>query len=177
MKKIAIVTLLSSYAAFALAACGGSEPRQGGVQAPTRQSLIVTSECSFESCGSVPSNLSTEPKVKCSAKESDCSWADLGSDDNGSVSYRPCANSECPAKPAVNCPSDTVQSAQQCGSENNAACSWTTTCVPPRVKTPCANPDSCGPVPELAVQCSDGTYSGLVCVTDGKTCFLERGCD
>jgi len=177
MNSIAIITMLSSCAAFALSACGGSEPGQGGAQAPTRQTLIVTSECSFEGCGSVPSNLSSEPQVKCTALESNCGWSEVSDDHAGTVSYRACADSECPAKPAVNCPSNTVQSAQQCGSESGAACAWTTSCVPPRVKTPCADPDSCGPVPDLAVQCSDGTYNGLVCVTDGNSCFLERGCD
>lgn len=176
MKSIAIVWV-GTWLALGLAACGGSEPSGKGPDSPSRQALIVTAECSFEACGSVPSSLSSEPEVKCSAQESDCSWSDTGDDDNGTVSYRPCADSECPAKPAVNCPSNTVQSTQQCGSENNAACSWTTTCVPPRVKTPCADPNSCGPVPDLAVICSDGSASGLVCVTDGKTCFLERGCD
>lgn len=161
-----------------LAACGSTEgaksPSEGG---STRQTLTANGDCSFQSCGVVPSSLSDAAKVECSASSSEaCEWSDDTA--SGSVSFRQCADAECPAKPAVECPSDTVQSSQYCGSENDAPCAWTTICVPPRVTTPCPQADGCGQgVPAIGVICKDGTTGGMTCVTDGTKCFFERDCD
>lgn len=162
-----------------VAACGGSEeaksPSEGG---STRQTLSISGDCSFDACGSVPPSLSSTPQVECGgAKPEDCAWSDARA--STSVSFRQCADSECPPKPAVQCPSDTVQSSQYCGSENDAPCVWTTLCVPPRITTPCPEADGCAtqPVPTIGIICKDGRTGGMACVTDGQKCFLERDCD
>ena len=79
----------------------------------------------------------------------------------------------------IECPADTVQSSQICGSENQGPCVWTTVCVPPRVTTPCPQADGCSgkPVPAIGIICKDGSVGGMACVTDGASCFLERDCD
>lgn len=174
--------IIAGYCVFGslfLAACGGSEeaksPSDG---ASARQTLSVHGECSFAACGSLPSNLSTTPKVECTAGSSEsCAWSDTTA--NTSVSYRQCAETECPPQPAIECPADTVQSTQTCGSENDAACAWTTVCVPPRITTPCPQADGCAnqPVPEIGIICKDGSNGGMACVTDGTSCFMERDCD
>ena len=174
---IGICSLLLGSICFT--ACGGSgeakNPSEGG---STRQTLSANGECQFEACGSVPSSLSTAPKVECAETSSkSCEWAEDPA--NASVSFRQCAETECPPKPAVDCPSDTVQSSQYCGSENSAACAWTTVCVPPRITTPCPEADGCADQPEIliGVICKDGSNGGMACVTDGARCFLERNCD
>lgn len=160
-------------------ACGASEgaksANEGG---STRQTLTASGECSFEACGSMPSSLASAPKVECAASSSNaCAWSE--DDANASVSFRQCADSECPAKPAVDCPADTVQASQYCGSENDAACAWTTVCVPPRITTPCPEANGCDgqPVPAIGIICKDGSNGGMACVTDGTKCFMERDCD
>jgi len=165
-------------ASMLLPACGGSEeaksPSDG---AGARQTLSVNGECSFEACGTMPSSLASAPKVECGASSSAaCAWAD---DSGSSVSYRQCAETECPPKPAVECPADTVQAAQSCGSENEGPCAWTTVCVPPRVTTPCPQADGCSgqPVSTIGIICKDGSVGGMACVSDGARCFLERDCD
>jgi hypothetical protein len=70
-----------------------------------------------------------------------------------------------------------VRSSQECGSQNDAACTWTTVCVPPRATTPCPDQNGCGPEPALGVICSDGSTGGLACVTDGQKCSWQRTCD
>lgn len=162
-----------------VAACGGSEeaksPNEGG---STRQTLSVNGDCSFAACGSVPPSLSSAAKVECGgATPEACAWSDAAA--SSSVSFRQCTDAECPAKPAVQCPSDTAQSSQYCGSENDAPCAWTTVCVPPRITTPCPQADGCSdqPVPAIGIICKDGSTGGMACVTDGQKCFLERDCD
>lgn len=178
MKHIVTICALL-FGSTWLAACGGSEeaksPNEGGA---SRQTLTASGDCRFETCGAVPSSLATAPQLECSASSSaECAWAADGPD--SSVSFRQCAESECPPKPAVDCPSDTVQSNQYCGSENDAACAWTTVCVPPRITTPCPQADGCSgqPIPAIGIICKDGSTGGMACVTDGAKCFLERDCD
>jgi hypothetical protein len=161
------------------AACGGTEgaksPSEGGA---TRQTLSANGECRFESCGVLPSSLSSVAKVECSADSSAaCAWTEPPP--STTVSFRQCADSECPPKPGIECPSDTVQSSQYCGSENDAACAWTTVCVPPRITTPCPQADGCSDqeVITIGIICKDGSTGGMTCVTDGERCFMERNCD
>lgn len=172
-----IVVGLGIIASFLPLACASSDPGSGAKSpASTSQTLTAVGDCAFSACGSVPSSLGSEPSVKCSAGSSDsCAWS--ASSDDTVVSYRPCAASECPAAPAIDCPAGTVSSSQQCGSENDAACAWTTVCVPPRDTTPCPNADGCGAQPELGVICKDGSNGALVCVTNGQKCSWERNCD
>jgi hypothetical protein len=171
-----------SLAAYGATACSGSvEPVAPGDQdTPERrqQTLKLTDNCEFASCGSLPSSLSSEPVVECSStQEAECAWSDTGKD--AVASYRFCADSECPKKPDVECPAGTTFGSQQCGSENDAPCAWTTSCVPPRVTTPCADSGGCDdqPMQAIGIICKDGSNGGLACVTDGDRCFWERDCD
>jgi hypothetical protein len=165
-------------ASIFLTACGGGDQAKSpndGVSTP--QTLSVNGACSFEGCGAMPSSLASAPKVECGASVSGaCAWSE---DPAASVSFRPCADAECPSKPAVECPANTVQSSQYCGSENEGACTWTTVCVPPRVTTSCPQADGCSgqPVSTIGIVCKDGSAGGMACVTDGARCFLERDCD
>src|SRR3954470_24479218 len=167
------------FGSILLAACGGSEePRNPSDSATTRQTLSVNGECSFEGCGAMPPSLASKQKVECGASSSGaCAWSEDAA--SSSVSYRQCADTECPPKPAVDCPADTTQSSQTCGSENQGACVWTTMCVPPRITTPCPQANGCSgePVLTIGIVCKDGSAGGMACVTDGARCFLERDCD
>ena len=172
-----IVIGLGLVASFLPLACGSAD-QTGGAKAPTstRQTLSAVGSCEFAECGSMPSNLSSTPSVKCSSASSNsCAWSASKPDD--SVSYRPCTASECPAAPAVDCPAGTVHSSQQCGSENDAACAWTTVCTPARDTTPCPDANGCGAQTEIGVICADGSNGAQVCVTNGQTCSWQRNCD
>jgi hypothetical protein len=162
-----------------LGACGGSEEAKSpSDRASTLQTLSVNGECSFEGCGKMPDSLTSAAKVECGASSSGaCAWSEDSA--SSSTSYRQCADTECPPKPAVKCPTDTVQAAQTCGSENQGPCGWTTVCVPPRITTPCPQADGCSdqPVLTIGITCKDGSVGGMACVTDGASCFLERDCD
>jgi len=171
-----IVLALGLSVSFGLFACGSSD-QNAGAKSPsaTHQTLSAVGDCGFSACGSLPSNLTSAPSVTCSSAASDsCAWSAA---DDTTVSYRSCAASECPPAPAIDCPSGTVRSTQQCGSQNDAACTWTTVCTPPRDTTPCPDQNSCGPEQDIGVICSDGSTGGLVCVTDGQKCSWQRNCD
>lgn len=174
-----IINALCLVASFLPLACGSAEQSAGTKPASTSQTLSVVGACTFMACGGLPSNLAATPSVECasasSADSSDgCAWS---AGDDSSVSYRACAANECPAAPAVDCPDDTVRSSQQCGSENGAACAWTTVCTPPRATAPCEVANGCGPQPQLGVICRDGSSGDLACVTNGETCSWQRTCD
>ncbi len=171
-----IVIGLGLIASFLPLACGSADQSVDAKSPPnTSQTLSAVGACAFAACGSLPSSLASTPSVTCSAAASDsCAWS---KSDDSSVSYRACAASECPAAPAIDCPAGTVRSSQQCGSENDAACAWTTVCTPARDTTPCANANACGPQPQLGVICSDGSTGDLACVTNGQTCSWQRSCD
>jgi hypothetical protein len=172
-----IVIALGFVASFLPLACSGSDTSGTKSTSTTSQTLSVVGACVFSGCGSLPSNLSSAPSVTCSGASADaCAWsADSG--DDSAVSYRWCTASECPPAPAIDCPTGTVRSTQQCGSENDAACTWTTVCTPPRSTTPCADQNGCGVELERGVVCSDGTSGALVCVTDGSQCSWQPNCD
>ena len=97
------------------------------------------------------------------------------SGDDGVVSYSPCEPSECGPIPEIGCPSDDTL-IQSCGSENGGACLWTITCVPPPSTTPCPTPDGCGPMPELAPICDDGSTGTLACMQTGSDCAWQPQC-
>lgn len=161
-----------------LVACAGTDRGESDTPDRRLQTLKAADGCEFATCGSLPSSLSSEPVVECSSSaDAECTWSRTS--DDGSVSYRFCADSECPPQPELDCPAGTVFGSQQCGSENDAPCSWTTSCVPPRVTTPCADSHGCDhlPVQTIGIICKDGSTGDFACVTDGKSCFLERNCD
>jgi hypothetical protein len=163
---------------FSVAACSSgnvnsADPAPGG----TRQQLVAKGDCTFEACG-VPSSFEGEAKIECAPSPQDtCEWS---ADDGASVvGYAFCQDSECPPRPAVDCPANTVKSSQQCGNENDAGCAWTTVCVPPRETTPCPAQNGCDDQPRFAIGiiCSDSSVGDFVCVTDDQKCFWERSCD
>lgn len=173
MKNIVIGLWLSG--SFLSLACGNADQ---GAKSPaaTSQTLSAVGACAFAACGSLPSNLASTPSVRCSGPASDsCAWS--ASADHDVSSYRACSASECPDAPALDCPAGSVHSSQNCGSENGAACAWTTVCVPPRDTTPCPDANGCGAQAELGVICKDGSSGALVCVTNGQTCSWQRSCD
>lgn len=173
-----IVSAIALNLGLLLVACAGADRGESDTPETRRQTVKVSDGCEFASCGVMPSSLSSEPVVECSAPDgAECSWSDTG--DDASVSYRYCADSECPPKPAVDCPAGTTFGSQQCGSENDAPCAWTTSCVPPRITTPCADSHGCDhlEVQAIGIICKDGSNGGFACVTDGKSCFWERNCD
>jgi hypothetical protein len=166
--------------ALLLAACSGADAPAGGEDpnGGARQTLKATGDCSFQTCGAVPSSMESEVTVVCREDAGDsCAWSPSAADSTSS--YRECGAEECPAPPAIECPETTVQASQRCGSENDAACAWTTACVPPRITTPCADAHGCDeqPVQTIGIICKDGSAGGFACVTDGRSCFLERNCD
>lgn len=176
MKLIPMI-LTSLLVAQSLFACGSesTDPNEGTPQ--IKQTLVLSGDCTASSCGIVPSSLEGEAKVICDATtEANCTWS--GSD-GASVSYRACDVTECASKPSISCPQGTTFASQNCGSENDGPCSWTTTCVPPRETTPCPEVTGCDELPlmEIGVICADGSTGGFACVTDGRACFWERNCD
>jgi hypothetical protein len=177
MKQIRHFTLF--IALLSTAACGSSttnspEPNPAG----ERQELVAKGDCTFEACGSMPSSYEGEAQVECSDTAGDCSWSP--SDPlEGSVSYAFCQDSECPARPAIDCPAGTARASQQCGNENDTGCAWTTVCTPPRETTPCPDQHGCDdqPVYDIAIVCKDESIGSFVCVTDDRRCYWERNCD
>lgn len=187
MRTIAIV--LSSIVSLALVAgcsAGSAPPKSGGGgdttdppanDEPTAQaSLAFRSPCTASSCGALPSSLGGASSARCAAQASAaCGWSAAESDET--VSYRPCKPSDCGAEPGASiCPSGTTFKGNQCGAENDGACTWTTSCAPPRSTTPCSE-DACGPKIEIGVICQDGSTGDLACMKQGSKCVWERTCD
>lgn len=176
--------LAASLFAFAFAAAcsnsddgGNTDPAQNddGNTATTREALNFVAPCTTSACGEVPSS-SKSTKPTCAQLSGSCSWSDA--DPSGTVSYRPCAESECGTKPDASvCPSGTTFKGAQCGSENEGACTWTSACVPPPSTTPCPEADGCGPQPAIGVICSDGGSGGLECMKQGSKCVWQRTCE
>jgi hypothetical protein len=174
-----IVACLSLFVVLSSACSSTSETRDPS-PAGRRQQYVAKGDCLFESCGSVPSTFAGEAKVECASSDgNDCEWDAAENGDDDVVSYARCEDSECPPRPAIDCPGNTVSASQQCGNENDAGCAWTTVCTPPRETTPCPSQTGCDgqPVAEIGVICSDGSSGGFVCVSDGDSCYWERSCD
>src|SRR5205085_829561 len=123
-------------------ACASSSDGNSPSAQDTKQTLTFQGDCTAVACSSPPSNLSTAPAVTCTGSTgATCQWTPTGA--SSSTSYRQCSEAECPAKPAITCPSGTTLASQTCGSENDAACTWTSACVPPRDTTPCPQANGC----------------------------------
>ena len=168
---------LGALLLVALVACEESGGSPGGPQAvspqpqPSRRELLITAPCTAEACGEAPTSLRA-PRCR-GAEVSSCGWSE-----SDTVSYRACAPTECGAEPSGLCPAGTTFAGNQCGSENEAPCAWTTTCVPPRSTTPCPEgADACGPKPEIGVVCADGSTGDLACMLVGGRCEYQRTCD
>jgi hypothetical protein len=176
MKSIKYLSLL--MALLSTAACSSTSEVAEPNPAGERQELVAKGDCTFEACGSMPSGFESEPQVECSESAGECGWSPSDPLDD-SVSYAPCQENECPARPALDCPAGTARASQQCGNENDAGCAWTTVCVPPRETTACADQHGCDdqPVAEIGIICQDGSSGTFVCVTDDRRCYWERSCD
>jgi hypothetical protein len=182
-------SILSSLPFLVLVSACGAPSSPGGVSASeppvtsdpakTHEALSFVAPCSSTACGEVPESLGDQAKPACAPQGTSCVWSAGGGDDT-SVSYRECAETECSGDaPAEDvCPAGTTFAGNRCGSENDAACAWTTACVAPRSTTPCGGgADACGPKPEIGVICADGTTGDLVCVEANGGCEYQRSCD
>lgn len=137
---------------------------------PNRREAAFTAPCTAERCGEAPSSISSP---RCKPLPAECGWTE-----NGSVSYRPCADSECGTAPGPEvCPEGTTFKGNTCGSENEAACVWSTACAPPRSSIKCADPEGCGEMPNIGVICSDGGTGGLECMQFDTRCDWQRTCE
>jgi len=169
-----------AFGAFGAFACGGatrdpSPAPPGGVNAST---LVYKSPCANTVCGSAPSGSASS--YTCASKEAACAWEPSASTDSATtVSYRECEDAACADHEASkDCPAGTHFGGLRCGAENDAACSSYATCIPddlPPVGPPCGA-DECGPIIEIAEDCGDGTYAGLVCKRNGTVCKPMSGC-
>ena len=172
------ITVLAASFALSAFACGSNQNEGSSPVQEIKQTLTFEGDCTQAACSSPPSNLATASALVCTGgSASECQWAT--SDGDATVSYRQCAAAECPAKPDIACPTGTSLASQTCGSENDAPCAWTSSCVPPRDTTPCPQATGCDgqPMIEIGIICKDGSSGAFVCVTDGKQCHLERNCD
>jgi hypothetical protein len=176
MKQMKCLVMMISL--LGAAACSSTSDSPEPNPAGEKQQLVAKGDCTFEACGSMPSSYAGEAKVECTEAAGECSWSPPDPLD-GVVSYAQCEESECPARPSVDCPAGTVRASQQCGNENNTGCAWSTVCVPPRETTPCADQHGCDsqPVAEIGIICQDESVGSFVCVTDGRSCYWERSCD
>ncbi len=143
-----------------------------------REAFGFISPCTAGACGEVPSS-SKSPKPSCSpsAGGGSCGWSDP--DPDGSVSFAPCEESKCGAKPdGTICPAGTVFAGAQCGNENDQGCAWHSACVPPKSTTPCKDATQCQAKPEIGVICKDGSVGDLECMqlSTGK-CGWQRTCE
>jgi hypothetical protein len=174
------VTFLAISCALSAFACGGSGSDSLPTIQQTKQTLVFKGDCDASACASRPSNLETAASVTCaSATDAACQWTDSdNSDSETSVGYRNCGASECSAKPNITCPTGTTLDGQECTSENDAPCSWTSKCVPPRDTTPCPQANGCDdqPMELIGIICTDGSTGALACVTNGKQCTWEPNC-
>ncbi len=188
-------TLLLTFASLSLvAACSGAETSPAPAPAPapssasptdppvgkTGQALVFTAPCESGSCADA--SASADGATRCAPdpkKSGTCAWAPPpGSNDpNGTVSYSPCPDKMCGARPSPACPPGTTFASATCGSENDSACTWTTHCAAPRSTTPCKSQSGCGPMPEIGVVCKDGSAGSLVCAEKSGECGWERSCD
>lgn len=166
---------------IAIAACSsesdGDTPRSPS-EDPKADTAVTALEfvapCNGQACGTPPSS-GTSSKAACVEVASACTWK---ASPDTSVSFRPCADAECGAKPDASvCPSGTTFSGATCGSENEGRCAWHSACSPPPSTTPCAGADGCGPKPELGVICKDGSTGDLVCMQKGASCGWQRSCE
>jgi len=144
---------------------------------PNAGEVRFTSPCTPGTCGSAPSSLES-PHCKSqpgtAPTPASCGWSDA----DGTVSYRPCADAECGVAPGADlCPPSTIFRGNTCGSENEAACAWSTVCAPPPSTTPCSDPEGCGAQPAIGVICSDGGSGGLACMQVSSGCAWQRTCD
>jgi len=171
------------FLGVALAACTSSTTGEPS-DARSGQALEYVAPCTPEECDGLPVPEigcadGTTPTVSCApADDGTCHVTpECDGDDDGddTVSYAPCDADECGPIPQIGCPSDHTL-VTSCGSENDAACTWTITCVPPPSTTPCATPDGCGPMPELGVICDDGSAGTLACMEVGSDCSWQPQC-
>ncbi len=152
---------------------GSADPKVGihpQPQPPSAREVKFTSPCTSSKCGEAPSTLESP---RCKAEASGCAWSE-----DTSVSYRGCDASECGLAPGADvCPSGTTFKGNACGSEDNAACGWSTVCAPPASTTPCSTSDGCGAKPDIGVVCKDGGLGDLACMQFGARCDWQRTCE
>ncbi|MDF2695580.1 MAG: hypothetical protein K0S65_3963 [Labilithrix sp.] len=163
---------------FLVACSGTTEPSANNAgdddTQRTRTALGFIAPCTATACGEVPPS-SKAANPECKPAAGSCAWADP----NGTTSYRPCEESQCGAKPDESvCPAGTTFKGAACGSENEGACIWRSSCASPRSTTPCPDTNGCGDaMPDIGVICKDGSTGGLACMHVGAKCAWQPTCD
>lgn len=100
-----------------------------------------------------------------------CGWSEP--DPNATVSFRQCKETECATKPTIACPDGYVLAEGVCGSENDAPCAWTTSCVEKPSTEPCDESKCPQAIPAMAMLCGDGPDAP---VADMKCMKMRSGC-
>ncbi len=176
---LGVFTLVVACSASSTETEPGADPNNPGDNPPTgihpqpqpnKTETTFTAPCNAQTCGDVPSGLK---KPRCKPQPVDCGWSE-----DTSVSYAPCEESKCGTAPGPEtCPTGTTFKGNSCGSENDAACAWSTVCAPPPSTTPCKDSEGCGPKPEIGVVCKDGTTGDLACMQFDDGCKYQRTCE
>lgn len=160
-------------------ACGGAETKDVSSGPPgnedtskTVTSLVFKSPCNALNCPAPPSTGSNDT-YECAASAADldaCGWVPgspangsdpVGTDPNSPVSFSECDAKECPAVLGYACKEGTTGTVV-CGRENGGECTNYIVCAP-TPGTELCDDNACGPKPELAEICDDGTSAELAC--------------
>lgn len=154
---------------FACASSKGSAAPPKGEEDPGLQarSLIYQVPCNPEACSSPPSTaIDVNGLASCLPTDGTCGWK--AADPNEPVSFSQCEESKCGAVPQIGCAPGYHAVPPVCGSINGAACAYQTTCAADVSDVACDD-TKCGPMPELAPICDDGSTGNMVCraKTDG----------
>lgn len=176
---------------LSIIACGGTTTGSGsgagsgsgsgtGKGSAVVSTLDYVSPCAPSTCTGSPAGDTSGAATCSSSAQGACGWSpgSPGADPNGTVSFRECKASECPAQmPEIACASGYDQSAPRCGAENDGPCAWITACTAHPTDEACAE-GACGnAMPEIGVVCGDGGTGTLICgKTSAGTCGWQPKC-
>jgi hypothetical protein len=169
---------------FGLLACGSGKDASKAT-ATGASALVFKAPCAPTSCPDAPVSSDSDSYV-CAQADQTCAWSPGGSgasgvgSSDGTASWRECAANECNGPEiAPACPNGFESRGLRCGSENEAACSLYAVCIPQKADggSVTCGPNDCGPRPEIAAVCKDGTTRELECRARGAKCVFESPCE